>query len=98
MSKEDKMMDAAFEIYMKNPVWKKRYEDAPTEACREYLKYVFYSSQYYDPDAEDAEKFEKKQEEAESKLKLGDWIFLRDMLPSSPFAGYCNQKIRQFQE
>ena len=88
-------MEKALEKALQNPFWKKQYENAPSEECKDYLRYTFYSSACFDPDAEDAEDFDKLQAEVESKLKAADWEYLKQIVPGSPFVGYCDQKIKE---
>ena len=96
LSKEKKKeMDRAVEKALKHPYWKSQFEDAPSEECKDYLRFTYYFSECYDPEAEDAELFDKIQEYAERKLSAEDWRYLRGMAPNSPFAGYCEQKIKE---
>lgn len=88
-------MDKALEKALKHPFWKKEYENAPSEECKDYLCYTYYSSAYYDPDAEDAKEFDELQAEVESELKVVDWEYLKQMTPGSPFVGYCDEKIAE---
>lgn len=92
---DDEKMKKSIEKTMKNPYWKQQYENVPSKECKDYLEYMFYSSDYYDPDASDAADYSEKQAEVESKLKVEDWEYLKQMVPNSPFVGYCNQKIRE---
>ena len=85
----------SMESAMRHPFWKKMYEDAPSEECKEYLKYTYYSSDYYDPDAADAKDFIELKDSIEQRLSAGDWEYLKGMAPNSPFVGYCNQKIKE---
>jgi hypothetical protein len=82
----------ALEAYLKNPYWKGQYENAPSEECKEYLLYTFCSSKYEGPDG-DAE-FDEWRKSAEDGLSVGDWEYLKKMLPNSPFVGYCDKKIK----
>lgn len=92
---EKEKMEKAVEKATKHPYWKKMYENAPSEESKDYIRYTFYSSEYYDPDAEDAAEFDKLQEKVESALKAEDWEYLKGMSPNSPFVGYCNQRIKE---
>jgi len=92
---EKEKMEKAVQKALKHPYWKKMFEEAPSEESKDYIRYTFYSSEYYDPDAEDAADFDKLQEQVESKLNAEDWEYLKGMSPNSPFVGYCNQRIRE---
>jgi len=92
---DKKKVEDALQKAIKNEFWKKQYENAPTDECKEFLKFSFYNSEYYDPDAEDAKDFDEYQEEVESKLNAEDWEYLKKMLPNSPFVGYCDSKIKE---
>ena len=37
-------MGKRFDLFMKNPWWKKLYDEAPSDECREYLRRSFESS------------------------------------------------------
>ena len=90
---EQKKLEKSVEETLENPFWKKQFEDAPSEECKDYVRYTFYSSDHYDPEGEDAAAFDKLQEEVESKLSVTDWQYLKHMLPNSPFVGYCTEQI-----
>ncbi len=98
MAQVDKeKMNQAFEAFMKNPAWKKRYDDAPSEACKDYWKYIFYYSKFFDPDADDADEFDEIQEEYAKKLSLEDWEYMKVSTGNGPFRKVCNDKIRELQ-
>ncbi len=88
-------MGKGFGAFMENPYWQSVYMNAPSEECRAYLEYTFYSSLYYDPDSSDAEQFAELQAHVEKPLHIVDWEYLKCLSPSSPFVGYCNRKIRE---
>lgn len=83
----------SFEAFMKNPSWKRIYDGAPSDACKEYYRYVFYSSKYYDPDAEDASEFDEMQEHYYGKLAIPDWEYIKKNAGNSPFVRYCDERI-----
>lgn len=93
--KEKEKMDKAVEKALKRPYWKKLFDGAPSEECKDYIRYTFYASEYYDPDAEDVADFDKLREQVESRLKVEDWEYLKRVSPNSPFVGYCNQRIKE---
>ena len=98
MAVDKKKMDEAFQRYMKNPAWKREYENAPSKECKEYLRYTYYSSQYYDPDADDAKDFDDLQQQVESKMNVQDWEYIKSTVGNSPFVAYCNKKIKELQQ
>ena len=94
MFKYDKdKLKKSIEKTEKNPYWKKAYEEAPSDECKDYLEFTFYWSDYPD-DADDGE-WDEKQAEIEGKLSVGDWEYLSGIAPGSPLVGYCNQKIKE---
>ena len=80
---------------IKNPYWKKEYDEAPSDECKDYLKFTYFFSKHYDPDADDAEKFDEIQKQVESALSAEDWAYLKKMAPSSPFVAYCDENIKR---
>ena len=98
MKLDEKKMEKAFEAFMKNPAWKREYDNAPSEECKEYLRNSYYYSKYYDPDAGDADELMETIRKQEKKLSVDDWKYLRDRGGNSPFAGYCDEMIAALQK
>lgn len=96
MLKYDKeKLKKAIEKYSANSHWGKQYENAPSKECKDYLEYTFYSSCYYDPDAENAKDFDELQEKIESKLSADDWKYLKGTTPNKQFGWFCEQQIKR---
>ena len=91
---DKEMLEESLEKAMKNKYWKEQYENAPSEECKEYLKYTFCYSDNFDPE-ENEKEFDELQKEVEGKLAVDDWEYLKEMVPNSPFVGYCNMKIKE---
>ena len=90
---EEKDFEKAFETYTKNPSWRKEYEDAPSQECKDYLKFTYYDSMFYDP-GKDNRRIGELKEEYEGKLSASDWEYLKSKAGNSPFVFYCDQKIK----
>lgn len=96
MAKIDKeKMEKAFQAFMKNPAYKKIYDNAPSEECKKYYRYEYYYSKYYDPEAEDADEFVEMIKEPEKDLSVEDWEYIKSKAGHNPFRAYCDQKIKE---
>ena len=96
MKKMDKKKEkASFESFMRNPSWKKIYEGSPSEECKDYWRYTFYNSKYYDPDAEDAGDFDDMRDFYYDRLSVEDWEYIKKFSGNSPFVGYIDQRIKK---
>jgi len=95
LSKEEqKKMEKSVAEAMESPYFKKEFDEAPSEECRDYIRYTYYSGDYYDPDAENVKYFDDLQEKVENALSADDWEYLKRLAPNSPFVGYCDEKIK----
>ena len=95
LSKEEKKdFEKAFETYMAKPGWRKEYEGAPSQECKDYLKFTYYDCMFYDP-SKDNDRLQELKEEYEGKLSSTDWQYLKSQAGNSPFGGYCNKKIAE---
>lgn len=79
--------DAAVAEFMENSYWKKYYENAPTELCKEYITMEFYSSEYQTPEAEAV------MGEMEEELALEDWKYLLKYCGNNPRKTFILKKI-----
>ncbi len=93
---DQEAMIQAMALFMKNPAWKTHYEDAPTEACKDYIRFIWYSSRYDEP--EDVEEFKKLRDAYWSKLGVEDWEYLKKTHPGSPFTKLCNERIAELKK
>jgi len=98
LSKEEKRdFDVAFDTYMKNPAWRTEYESAPSQECKDYLKYTYYDSKFFNPE-KNADRLSELKAEYESKLSVEDWEYLKSKAGNSPFVGYADRKIKELQK
>ena len=88
----------SFEAFMENPYWKETYENAPSEECKDYWRFSFYLSEYYDPDAPEASDFLEMKAFYHDRLSIEDWKYIKKNSSCSPFRGYINNRIKQLQE
>ena len=95
MKFDKEKMQKAFEAFMKNPAHKRIYENAPSEACKDYYKSEYYYSKYFDPNSEDVEEFVEMVKEPEKRLSVEDWEYIKDHVGNSPMVGYINKKIKE---
>lgn len=93
---DDKKEKKSFEAFMKNPAWKKRYEEAPTKECKDYYRFTFYFSKYYDPEEDNGE-FEEMRDYYYNQLSADDWKYIKGNT-SGPFVGYINQRIAELEK
>ncbi len=64
-------MGKDFDSFMKNPFWKKYYEDAPSEACKQYIALQFFNS-YRVSNGEKPVSFAEERNELEKDFGVGD--------------------------
>lgn len=93
MKIDKEKMRAALDEYMKNPAWAEYYKNAPSDACKKYIRFTWYRSKYDEP--EDVEEFKRIRDGYWKELGVKDWEYLRDTHPGSPFVKLCNQKIKE---
>ena len=93
MGIDKKKMESAFQLYMKNPSWRDYYNNAPSEDCKNYIRFGWYRSQYGEP--KDPEEFKKLRDLYWNKLSIKDWEYIRDHAGNSPFRKVCSDKIRE---
>lgn len=90
-------LNESVESFVENPHWAKYLDDAPSGACKAYIKLNFYLS---DIDSDGAEKIAviEKMDEYEGKLSAEDWKHLLKYAGNNPFAGKCKKKIAELSE
>ena len=86
--KKEKM---AFEEYMKNPSWEKYYNGAPSEECKEYIRFGWYRSKFGEPT--DPDEYKKLRDSVWEKLSVEDWEYIMDHVGNSPFRKVCKEQI-----
>lgn len=89
---EQKDFEKAFETYMKKDGWRSEYKNAPSEECKDYLKYTYYDCMFYDP-GKDTARLDELKKYYEDRLSVADWEYLKSQAGNSPFVVYCLQKI-----
>lgn len=91
---DKKKLDAAVEFFCQNDFWKKVYEEAPSDECKEHYALDFYFSTFWD-DAHEDEDFFKMSDENEAKLNLEDWKYLLQYQGNNPGRVKIKQKIKE---
>ena len=76
------------EEFTKNPHWKKYYEQAPSDGCKQHIALTFYSSFY----GESAD-IKQRKVSLEADFTITDWQYLYDNAGNNPFKTTCKQKI-----
>lgn len=88
-------IDAAVEFFTETSGFhKEKYENAPSDACREKIALGFYFSTFWD-DAHEDEEYFKLRDEVESKLTLEDWTYLLKYQGNNPGYAKIVQKIKE---
>ena len=91
---DEKKVKAAVEFFMHNEFWKKVYEEAPSDKCRESYALTFYASTFID-DAREDEDFFKKRDDVEDQLDLEDWKYLYKYQGNNPGKLKIKNKIKE---
>ncbi len=93
----DEMKKNALKLYLANPYWAEKYNDAPSDACRDRIVFTWcYSTNMkYVEDEVDADELKKETEELEAKLDLEDWKHLLKYAGRTPFSTRCRKKIEE---
>ena len=86
-------IENALSVYLKNPYWKKVYDDAPSEESRRHCALTFYNGWYFGSTDGVAE-----QRRLEKKLTLEDWQYLLKYSGNNPFRKRCRENIERLQE
>ena len=89
-----KKVDAAVEFFVRNPFWRKFYENAPSEPCRRRVALDFYFSTFWD-DAHEDEAFFREMEKTEAELGLEDWKYLLKYQGNNPGRVKIRKKIEE---
>lgn len=89
MANTDKIQKA-IEEFTKNNYWKKYYELAPSDGCKQHIALTFCYSLYGEP-------ADIKQREAslEADFSVSDWQYLYDHEGINPFKAKCKKKIEE---
>lgn len=88
MIEESKRKDA-IDGFLKNPYWKRYYDNAPTDECREYIACTFSFSKHGDPDDLSRKK------SIEPKLKASDWRYLYENEGNPQMKSILEEKMKK---
>lgn len=89
----EKAKNKALVDFIRNPHWKEYYEEAPSDVCKEYIKYEFLFS---DTD-EYEEKVAQVLRELEDRFTVDDWKHLIKYCGNNPFKSRCRAKIKELE-
>ena len=90
-------INAAVEFFTNNEYYRKKYDEAPSDTCRERIALEFYFSTFWD-EAHDDENFFRMNNEVESRLDLTDWKYLLKYQGNNPGIIKIKQKIRELEQ
>ena len=85
-----KKMDLAVKSFMANPFYKKEYEDAPSDVCKEYIKFRWYWSKYNEPSDEE---YAEYRERLWDKFTVDDWKYIQSLSVGTPLWSVCKKHI-----
>lgn len=91
--KVEKDVKDALKLFLKNPFWKKYYETAPSDVCKEYIALEFGYSM-----APKSDKYASRREELEDMFTVDDWKHIAKYAGNNPFKGKCLRKIKELEE
>ena len=86
-------LEEAVAKFKENSYWKKYLEDAPSDRCKEYIRYGFYYSDI-DDDNEDIDEVVGIMDKIEAEMSLEEWKYLHKYA-DGPFKGVCKEKISE---
>ncbi|MCC8192227.1 MAG: hypothetical protein LIO41_04215 [Ruminococcus sp.] len=93
---DEKKVQTALDEFLKNPYWKGKYEDAPTELSRRATELSFCSSFYIDKiPAKERKEIIAEKDACMNKYSLLDWQFELKYCGHNPFHAICVQKIAE---
>lgn len=92
MFKYDKeKLKNTMDLYFGNDGWKSVYDEAPSDACRDYLKLTFYRSENNEPAGSELREIKER---LYKKMGIDDWEYLYGVFPG-PFRRVCKEKIEE---
>ena len=94
---DKKKVNAAVEFFTRNPYWKKMYEEAPSDKCRERIALTFYYSTFFDEANADGT-WAEAMKAAEDALKLEDWKYLLKYQGNNPGKLMIRKRIEELEE
>ena len=97
MIDEEKVKIAVAE-FTKNPYWKKKYDEAPTELSRRHTSLGFYHSWFLGKISEE-EKNEviKERDKLKHQFGLAEWKYELKFCGHNPYHGVCVRKIKELE-
>lgn len=81
--------EEAWKRFLANPYWKKYYDEAPSEECKEYIKWIFICSDV----AELPEEYDKQLKSAEENLYYSDLEYLIEHEENAMARSYFKKKL-----
>ncbi len=92
------MMDAAVQVFLCNDAWRKYYETAPSDACRDRIAFGFcHSINNYQDYFKDLREFKWEEAKLESRLDLEDWKHLLKWSGHNPLRTMYRNKVLKLQ-
>lgn len=85
---EQEKVQAALRLFLENPYWRRYYETAPSELCKQYIEQEFCYSQYTSPEAYETII------EIENMLSLDDWKHLLTFCGNNPRRAFIKKVIQ----
>ena len=96
MKPDQKKVRKALKEFLKNPYWRDYYLNAPSEACKRYIEFEFYNSEY--DEFASNEEFWKVRDSYWDQLSVEDWKYILKHTAVNPFRKTCLDKIRELQQ
>lgn len=92
----EKKVNAALTEFCKNPYWKEKYDNAPSEDCKRYIALGFYYSDNLG-EIPDYEEYKAEREKLEEKFTKDDWQYLYKYEGNNPRKSYYKKKMDEMQ-
>ncbi|MCD8294875.1 MAG: hypothetical protein LUE27_06525 [Clostridia bacterium] len=84
---EDAIKEAT-KSFMKNPFWRKLYNEAPSDVCRRYMELTFCHSLNIGDYS-----FYPDMEKVEDRMDIKDWEYAGKYFGNNMYRAYCNKRI-----
>lgn len=86
MFSEDAIKEAT-KSFMKNPFWRKLYNEAPSDVCMRYMEFTFYHS------LNDDDSYRPDMEKVKDRMDIKDWEYAGKHFGNNMYRTYCNKRI-----
>lgn len=93
----EKKIENALNEFCKNPHWKEKYDNAPSESCKRYVALGFYYSDNMG-DIPDYEEYKAERDELEKSFKKADWQHLYKYEGTNPRKAYYKKNMESAEE